>query len=111
MTTKLYRRMALSALAIGLAFTGGAIAGGITNIDQKGLAFSAPTVTVAKGDILNFTNSDTTSHNITISGDGVSLNSGLQQPGVAFKAPMMKEGTYQVVCGIHPKMKMTVIVK
>lgn len=111
MKTKLYRPMVLSGLALGLAVAGAAIAGGITNIDQKGLTFSSPSVTVAKGDILNFTNSDTTSHNITISGDGVSLNSGLQQPGVAFKAPMMKEGTYQVVCGIHPKMKMTVTVK
>ena len=103
--------IAVSAAAAVLAVAGGAIAGAMTTIDQKALTFSMPTVSVNKGDILNFTNSDGTSHNITITGDGVSLNSGLQQPGVAFKAPMMKPGSYQVVCGIHPKMKMTVVVK
>lgn len=101
----------LVATAAVLAAGSAAIAGGIVNIDQKGLAFSQASVTVNKGDILNFTNNDSTSHNILISGNGVSLNSGLQQPGVAFKAPMVKEGTYAVVCGIHPKMKMTIVVK
>jgi plastocyanin len=100
----------LAAAAVVLS-AGAALAGGIVNIDQKGLAFSEPTVTVNKGDILNFTNNDSTSHNILISGNGINLNSGLQQPGVAFKAPMVKEGTYSVMCGIHPKMKMTVVVR
>jgi plastocyanin len=104
------RLIPLAAAAVVLS-AGAAFAGGIVNIDQKGLAFSEPTVTVNKGDILNFTNNDSTSHNILISGNGINLNSGLQQPGVAFKAPMVKEGTYSVMCGIHPKMKMTVVVR
>lgn len=86
-------------------------AAGMVTVDQKGLAFSTPTLTVNKGDIVTFTNSDTTSHNIIVSGNGIMLNSGLQQPGVAFKAPLMKQGTYQVSCGIHPKMRMTIVVK
>ena len=101
----------IAAVAAALAVAGGAFAGAMTTIDQKALTFSMPTVVVNKGDILNFMNSDSTSHNILITGEGVTLNSGLQQPGVAFKAPMMKPGAYQVVCGIHPKMKMTVVVK
>ena len=105
------RRIPLAASVAVLALATAALAAGVVNIDQKGLAFSQATITVNKGDILNFTNDDTTSHNILITGNGVSLNSGLQQPGVAFKAPMVKEGTYSVMCGIHPKMKMTVVVR
>jgi len=101
-------------LAMGLGaavFTAGiAWAGATINVDQKGLAFSAASLTVSKGDVVSFNNNDSTSHNILVTGNGVSLNSGLQAPGVSFKAPFLKPGTYQVTCGIHPKMKMTVTV-
>ena len=66
---------------------------------------------VTKGQSVIFKNDDRTAHNITVSGEGVNLNSGLQQPGVEFKVPFAKPGTYQVSCGIHPKMKLTVTVQ
>ena len=107
-----------SAITLGLAVTAATVltaavawAGGMVTVDQKGLAFSTTALTVKKGDILSFNNSDNTSHNILITGAGINLNSGLQQPGVSFKAPMVKPGTYQVMCGIHPKMKMSVTVQ
>ena len=80
-------------------------------VDQKNIAFSLPSLTVKKGDTVVFTNSDQTSHNLLITGEGVTIDSGLQQPGVVFKAPFLKAGTYQVICGIHPKMKMSVVVQ
>lgn len=92
------------------AMAGAALAAGIVNVEQKGLAFASASLTVDKGTIVSFNNADTTSHNIIVSGEGVTLNSGLQAPGVSFKAPFLKPGTYNVTCGIHPKMKMTVTV-
>ena len=86
-------------------------AGGMVVVNQKGLAFSAPNLVVKKGEMVSFLNDDNTSHNILVSGNGVSLNSGLQRPGVIFRAPFTRPGTYQVGCGIHPKMKMTVVVQ
>lgn len=106
MTKKLFGGIAALTCMSGICW-----AAGMATVDQKGLAFSLPKLTLAKGSVVSFTNSDTTSHNILISGSGISLNSGLQRPGVSFKAPFMKEGTYQVICGIHPKMKMTVVVQ
>ena len=100
-----------AAAALALTAAGAAYAAGIVNIEQKNIAFSAPSMTVDKGSIVNFLNNDSTSHNIMINGAGVALNSGLQQPGVPFKAPMVKPGSYQVTCGIHPKMKMTLVVQ
>jgi len=80
-------------------------------VTQKGLQFSVEDLSVSKGQVVVFVNDDRTAHNITVSGAGVSLNGGLQQPGAEFKVPFAKPGTYQVSCGIHPKMKLSVTVK
>ena len=90
---------------------GAAWAGSMVVVQQKNLSFGTDQLTVKAGDVVRFDNMDTTSHNIIITGDGVKLNSGLQQPNVSFQAPMIKKGTYQVMCGIHPKMKMTINVE
>jgi plastocyanin len=80
-------------------------------VTQKGLQFSVEDLSISKGQVVVFVNDDRTAHNITVSGEGVSLNGGLQQPGAEFKVPFVKPGTYQVTCGIHPKMKLSVTVK
>jgi cytochrome c peroxidase len=101
----------LASLAAMIPVAGLCWAAGIVTVDQKGLSFSTQHLNVRKGDVVNFLNDDTTSHNILVSGNGVKLNSGLQRPGVTFSAPFVKPGDYQVTCGIHPKMKMTVTVQ
>jgi plastocyanin len=80
-------------------------------VSQKGLKFSSEELEVAKGQVVVFMNDDKTPHNITVSGEGVNLNGGLQQPGGEFRVPFTKSGTYAVSCGIHPKMKLSVTVK
>ena len=60
---------------------------------------------------MEFTKIDESSDNIPISGQGLTLNSGLQAPGRPFKAPFAKAGVYKVSCGIHPNMRMTVVVE
>lgn len=80
-------------------------------VTQKGLQFSVEELTVRKGQMVVFINDDRTAHNITVSGEGLNLNGGLQQPGGEFKVPFSKVGVYQVSCGIHPKMKLSITVK
>ena len=103
------RRLARG-VAGALALAGAAWAGTLT-VDQKNLKFSVRELKIAKGDSIEFTNSDDTSHNITITGQGFTANSGLQAPGRPFKAPFVKAGVYKVSCGIHPNMRMTVVVE
>ncbi|CAN7541909.1 plastocyanin/azurin family copper-binding protein [Phenylobacterium sp. LjRoot225] len=100
----------LSGLAAALVISGVCWAATIA-VDQKDIAFSLSRLVVKRGDSVTFTNSDPTSHNLLITGSGLTVDSGLQKPGVAFKAPFMKSGTYQVTCAIHPKMMMTVVVQ
>jgi plastocyanin len=103
------KRMTFGCLAVAVVLTVSAAAP--VTVTQKGLQFSVAELSVDKGQVVAFVNDDRTAHNITVTGEGLNLNGGLQQPGADFKVPFAKPGTYQVSCGIHPKMKMTVTVK
>jgi plastocyanin len=94
-----------------VAMTAAVPAAAPITVNQKGLQFSSAELSVSKGQVVVFMNDDRTPHNITVSGEGVNLNSGLQPPGTEFRVPFSKSGTYAVSCGIHPKMKLSVTVK
>jgi plastocyanin len=87
------------------------LAGDPVTVGQQGLRFSSAELTVTKGQVVIFVNNDTTSHNIMVVGEGLSINGGLQSPGAEFRVPFSKAGTYAVSCGIHPKMKLAITVK
>ena len=90
-----------------------AIADVTLTVSQKRLQFNVTDLEVKKGQTVAFVNDDHTTHNITVTGNGngITVNGGLQPPGAEFRMPFLKAGTYAVTCGIHPKMKMTVVVK
>ena len=84
-------------------------------VDQLGQKFNPDTISLKVGDTLLMTNKETagTTHNAqVINAAGDTDDKGLQKPG---GAPMTqkfdKAGEYQVRCGIHPKMKLTVSVQ
>jgi plastocyanin len=104
------KRVSLAAMITVLAM-GAVRADAPVTVTQKGLQFSVEELTVKKGQTVVFLNEDRTAHNITVSGDSLNLNGGLQQPGNEFKVPFTKAGVYQVSCGIHPKMKLSITVK
>ena len=103
-------RTALSCLAATMLVTS-SLAGDPVTVGQQGLRFSSAELTVTKGQVVIFVNNDTTSHNIMVVGEGLSINGGLQSPGAEFRVPFSKAGTYAVSCGIHPKMKLAITVK
>ena len=102
-------RTALPYLAATMLVTS-SLAGDPVTVGQQGLRFSSAELTVTKGQVVIFVNNDTTSHNIMVVGEGLSINGGLQSPGAEFRVPFSKAGTYAVSCGIHPKMKLTITV-
>jgi len=108
---KAYAAGAVAGVVGLMALAGAAWAASTITVDQKNLKFSVKELRIAKGDSVEFTNSDDTQHNITITGQGFTANSGLQRPGQPFRAPFVKAGAYKVSCGIHPNMRMTVIVE
>ena len=101
--------MRLSSLAF-VMFMGlsvGALAANLT-IMQKGRMFSSESVTIKKGETLTFLNDDSVPHNIMSTSQGNEFNLGSQPPGASTDVTFKLAGEVQVICAIHPRMKMMV---
>jgi plastocyanin len=77
-------------------------------IHQQGRAFSSESVTVKKGEALTFLNDDTVPHNVMSASKGNEFNLGSLPPGSSTDVSFKETGDVQVICAIHPRMKMTV---
>lgn len=98
---------------ISLAFVAmaGLTSGGLVarqTIHQHGRMFSSDVVSVKRGEALTFLNDDNVPHNIASISSGNEFNLGSQRPGVSTDVTFTKSGEVQVICAIHPRMKMTV---
>ena len=81
-------------------------------MNQHGIHFSIPSVTLKVGDTVRFHNQDDVTHNImVIDSDDNAEDQGLQKPGVTIVKKFDQAGTFEVRCAIHPKMKMMVTVE
>jgi plastocyanin len=100
-------------IVLALAFAGGAAVAVAAerSITQKGKAFSESEVTVGKGESLVFFNDDNVSHNILSTTAGHEFNLGSQAPGASATVTFKDPGEVAVVCAIHPRMKLTVVVQ
>lgn len=85
----------------------GALAANLT-IMQKGRMFSSENVTIKKGETLTFLNDDSVPHNIMSASQGNEFNLGSQPPGASTDVTFKVAGEVQVICAIHPRMKMMV---
>ncbi len=80
-------------------------------VDQKDRSFSKTEITVRPGDTISFKNSDDVTHNVFSMTKGMEFDIRRQAPGGTSTVPFPKEGTAEVRCSIHPKMKLIVTVK
>ena len=106
------RRLACAMLAAlgALLLAGVAGAADMVDVVQKWRAFGMKEVTIARGSSLRFLNEDDFPHQVHTEGPGMDTDSALQSPGETLVVDFPTEGTFQVTCGIHPRMHMTVIV-
>jgi plastocyanin len=96
---------------VAVAFLAGiAVAAAATQqtINQKGKVFSQTDVTIKKGDTLVFVNDDNVAHNIYSTSPGNEFDLGSQKPGNSTPVTFDKSGNVDVMCAIHPLMKMKV---
>lgn len=101
------RRLAVFVLVISAGLSAGALAG-TQMIHQQGRVFGPDSVTVKKGEALTFLNDDTIPHNIMSGSKGNEFNLGSQAPGMSTDVTFKESGDVQVICAIHPRMKMMV---
>lgn len=88
-----------------------ALAAETYRISQKNRAFSLNAVTIAKGDVLQFSNDDEFIHQIYVKSDNFNVDTDESPPGTVISIPFTASGTFEVHCHIHPKMQLIVTVK
>ena len=101
------RTIALFTCVIAAGFSVGAYAA-TEVIHQQGRVFSSESISVKKGDAVTFLNDDTVPHNIMSATKGNEFNLGSQAPGTSTDVTFKEAGDVQVICAIHPRMKMMV---
>jgi plastocyanin len=101
------RTIALFTCVIAAGFSVGAYAA-TEVIHQQGRVFSSESLSVKKGDAVTFLNDDTVPHNIMSATKGNEFNLGSQAPGTSTDVTFKEAGDVQVICAIHPRMKMMV---
>ena len=80
-------------------------------ITQSNKTFSEAEITIKPGDKVVFKNDDQVTHNVFSTSKGFEFNLKTQGPGTAASVPFSAEGTAEIRCTIHPKMKLIVNVK
>ncbi len=80
-------------------------------VSQRGREFNPRALTLQQGDEVRIVNDDEDlTHHAYISSKQFSFDSGDQQPGRNVDIAFTRAGTFDVLCGIHPKMRLTVTV-
>jgi plastocyanin len=77
-------------------------------VKQKDRAFSLKELKIRAGDEVVFVNEDAVTHNIYSLSKGNEFEVKTQPPGQSDKIRFSRTGTAEVLCAIHPKMKLLV---
>ena len=88
-----------------------AVASQVVEVLQKGRAFAVREIEIARGSSVRFINADDFPHQIQTKGPGVDVDSGLQAPGETLDIAFPAAGAFEVRCGVHPRMRMSVRVE
>jgi plastocyanin len=103
------------AFAAGAVTAIGALAGSAFadySISQKGREFHPGEITIKRGEAIQIVNDDgDLLHHAYIDSPKFSFDSGDQKPGSVTPITFAVAGDFDVLCAIHPKMKLMVHVK
>ncbi len=81
-------------------------------MSQKGRDFQPGALTIKRGEEVQIVNDDgDLLHHAYIDSEKFSFDSGDQKPGSKLSITFPVSGTFNVLCAIHPKMKLVIQVK
>lgn len=105
-------RVPILALLAAVSVVALAGAGAQHRVSQKGRAFAPAAIVIRSGDAIAFMNDDgDLLHHAYLDSDRFSFDTGDQEPGSKAVVTFPTKGTFTVLCGIHPKMKLVVQVQ
>lgn len=106
------RKLVIGTLALAVTLPSvAALAMQTVTVIQKGRAFSVKEVSVPRGGTINFTNEDDFAHQLNVRGPAMDLDSDMQAQGQTISVPFPNAGQFEVRCGIHPRMHLTIRVE
>jgi plastocyanin len=109
------RRPLAAAFAAGVLVGLGTLAGLALpqyTVSQKGREFHPGTIAIKRGETIEIVNDDgDLLHHAYIDSPKMTFDSGDQQPGSKTDVTFPTGGDFDVLCAIHPKMKLTVHVQ
>ena len=100
--------LAVAALAL-LAFP--AVTAPLVTVGQRDRSFSVPQVSIARGTVVRFTNEDDYPHQISVRGPGTAYDSDLIEAERFAELAFPGAGSFEVRCGVHPRMRMSIQVR
>ncbi len=81
-------------------------------VSQRGREFNPGLLNVKQGDAVRIVNDDEDlSHHAYVASERFRFDSGDQEPGANAEITFTVPGTFNVLCGIHPKMRLIVNVQ
>ncbi len=102
------RLMALAGLVL---VAGPALTASITPVAQRNRNFEVGELQIARGGAVRFTNDDDFPHQIAIRGPSMRYESDLMAPHQLVDVQFADAGSFEVRCGVHPRMRMTIQVR
>jgi len=91
------------------ASAGSGLGAALYQVSQKGRAFQPGELTIRRGETVKIVNDDgDLLHHAYVDSERFSFDTGDQEPGSKTDVLFPVAGTFSVLCGIHPKMKLTV---
>jgi len=89
-----------------------ASASGVATVTQSHRMFQPQQIEVPRGGTIRFVNDDgELLHHVYSTSPSFNFDSGEQVPGQAIEERFNVAGTFVVLCGIHPKMRLAVTVR
>jgi plastocyanin len=101
----------LPAALLALIVTAPAAWAGDAKVTIKDYMFTPMTLTVAAGTRVVWTNADQAAHTVKSADDATPFASPPLDPGESYSRVFDKPGTYHILCGLHPYMKETIMVR
>lgn len=105
------KKRLIAGITVATVLTATAVYAATSLVTMKQKTFSAMSLTVQKGDVVEFRNEDTVYHNIFSLSDNATFDLGSFGPSETRKITFKTPGKVEVECAVHKGMKMTIQVK
>ena len=80
-------------------------------ISQKNRTYAPGAITIKQGNTVKIINDDIFLHHAFVDSPNMKFDSGSQKKGTIVEIAFKERGIYDVLCAIHPKMKLEVTVE